>query len=292
MRIDLHTHSNRSDGTDTVPGLIAHAREAGLDVIALTDHDTTDGWAEGRAAAQELGIGFVPGIEISCKLAYTSVHLLAYLPDPAHPGLAAELAEVRASRNGRMPAMVARLNEIGLDITPDDVLAQATGTPSVGRPHVADALIAAGIVADRTEAFDKYLADGRPGHVQRYAVEPARAIELVRDAGGVPVLAHPWGRGSRRVLTPDVIAGLTAYGLGGLEADHQDHGPADRAALRAIAADNGLLVTGSSDHHGLGKSDHELGVNTTAPEQFEALLALAKANAAASGARVAEAFLP
>lgn len=295
MRIDLHTHSNRSDGTDTVPGLIAHAREAGLDAIALTDHDTTDGWAEGRAAAQETGIGFVPGIEISCKLAYTSVHLLAYLPDPTHQGLADELARVRASRNGRMPAVVERLNEIGLDISTNDVLAQATGTPSVGRPHVADALVAAGIVADRTEAFDKYLADGRPGHVQRYAVEPTRAIELVRDAGGVPVIAHPWGRGSRRVLTADVIAGLTAYGLGGLEADHQDHSPADRAALRAIAADNGLIVTGSSDHHGLGKTDHDLGVNTTDPEQFEALLELARtnaANAAASGARPPEALLP
>ena len=292
MRIDLHTHSNRSDGTDTVPGLIAHARAAGLDVLALTDHDTTDGWDEGRVAAEQLGIGFVPGIEISCKLGYTSVHLLAYLPDPAHQGLADELAEIRASRNGRLPAMVARLNAIGLGISTDDVLAQATGTPSVGRPHVADALIAAGIVADRTEAFDKYLADGRPGHVERYAVDPARAIELVRDAGGVPVLAHPWGRGSRRVLTPDVIAGLTTYGLAGLEADHQDHSAQDRVALRAIAADNGLIVTGSSDHHGLGKADHDLGVNTTAPDQFEALLALAKTNAAASGAQPPQALLP
>jgi 3',5'-nucleoside bisphosphate phosphatase len=293
VRIDLHTHSNRSDGTDPVPELVAHARAAGLDVLGLTDHDTADGWVEGRDAAEAEGIGFVPGIEVSCRVGTTSVHLLAYLADPAYPPLAGELARVREGRSGRVPAMIARLNALGIAITVEDVLAEATGTPSIGRPHVADALVVAGAVADRKEAFDRYLAEGRPAHVQRYAIEPGRAIELVRAAGGIPVVAHPWGRGSRQVLTAHMIARLVAdHGLAGLEVDHQDHDAADRAALREIATGLGLIVTGSSDHHGLGKTDHDLGANTTAPDQFEALLAGAKASAAASTASPPEAFLP
>jgi predicted metal-dependent phosphoesterase TrpH len=293
VRIDLHTHSNRSDGTDPVDVLIAHAKRAGLDVIALTDHDTADGWAEGWRAAEDLGIGFVPGIEISCKLNSISVHLLGYLPDPAYPALAAELARVRAGRTGRIPSIVARLNGMGVELTVDEVLAQATGTPSVGRPHVADALVANGTVADRTEAFDRFLADGRPGHVSHYAIEPGRAIELVRAAGGVPVIAHPWGRSSYKVITAETIARLVAdHGLAGIEVEHQDHSPQSRVTLRRIAEDLGIIWTGSSDHHGTGKIDHELGVNTTTPEQFEALLEVAKVNAAASSANGPEAYLP
>jgi predicted metal-dependent phosphoesterase TrpH len=293
VRIDLHTHSNRSDGTDPVPDLVAHARAAGLDVFALTDHDTADGWAEGRVAAEAVGIGFVPGIEISCKAGTTSIHLLGYLVDPSYEPLAAELAHVREGRSGRIPAMVERLNSLGAGITVADVLAQAAGTPSVGRPHVADALVAAGVVADRKEAFDRFLAEGRPAHIERYAIEPGRAIDMVREAGGVPVIAHPWGRGSRLVLTAAEVARLVAeHGLAGLEVDHQDHSPHDRAALREIAVANELIVTGSSDHHGLGKTDHDLGCNTTAPDQFEALLAAAKANAARGTASPPEAFLP
>ena len=293
MRIDLHTHSNRSDGTDPVDVLIAHAKRDGLDVIALTDHDTADGWVEGRAAAERLGIGFVPGIEISCKLRGISVHLLGYLPDPAYGPLAEELKIVRDGRTDRIPSIVARLNGMGVALTVDEVLAQATGTPSVGRPHVADALVANGTVANRSEAFDRFLADGRPGHVSHYAIEPGRAIDLVRAAGGVPVIAHPWGRSSHRVITTDLLARLVAdHGLAGIEVDHQDHSPESRATLRGMATDLGLIYTGSSDHHGVGKVDHDLGVNTTEPEQFERLLDVAKANAAASEANVPEAYLP
>ncbi|HZX01340.1 PHP domain-containing protein [Kribbella sp.] len=294
MRIDLHTHSNRSDGTDPVDVLIRHAQEAGLDVIALTDHDTAAGWAEGRRAAEELGIGFVPGLEISCKLDGISVHLLAYLPDPAYAPLAADLQVVREGRTDRIPTIVARLNGIGVPLTVEEVLAQATGTPSVGRPHVADALVANGTVVNRTEAFDKYLADGRAGHVPHYALEPGRAIDLVREAGGVPVIAHPWGRSSYKVMTEDTLGRLVQdHGLAGIEVDHQDHSPESREALRAIARNLGIVYTGSSDHHGLGKIDHDLGVNSTAPEQLERLLEVAKANAAASAdAAVPEAYLP
>lgn len=293
MRIDLHTHSNRSDGTDPVPVLMTHAQQAGLDVIALTDHDTADGWVEARQAAEELGIGFVPGLEISCKLNGISVHLLAYLPDPSYPPLANELQVIRDGRTDRIPAIVARLNSIGVPLTVEEVLAQATGTPSVGRPHVADALVANGTVANRTEAFDRYLADGRAGHVSHYALEPGHAIDLVREAGGVPVIAHPWGRSSYKVMIEENLARLvTDHGLAGIEIDHQDHSPESRTALRAIAGNLGIIYTGSSDHHGAGKIDHDLGVNTTEPEQLERLLETAKNNAAASGAQVPEAYLP
>nr|WP_202893929.1 PHP domain-containing protein [Kribbella italica] len=289
----MHTHSNRSDGTDPVDVLIAHAQRDGLDVIALTDHDTADGWAEGRRAAEELGIGFVPGIEISCKLRGIAVHLLAYLPDPSYQPLAEELRVIRDGRTDRLPSIVARLNGLGVQLTVDEVLAQATGTPSVGRPHVADALVANGTVANRGEAFDRFLADGRPGHVSHYAIDPGRAIELVRAAGGVPVIAHPWGRSSYKVVTAETIAQLVSdHGLAGIEVDHQDHSPESRATLRGIAEDLGIIWTGSSDHHGLGKVNHELGVNSTDPEQFQRLLEVAKENAAASGARVPEAYLP
>ena len=294
MRIDLHTHSNRSDGTDPVDVLMAHAKRAGLDVIALTDHDTADGWADGRRAAEDLGLGFVPGIEISCKLNGISVHLLGYLLDPSYPELAEELRIVRDGRTDRIPSIVARLNGIGVPLTVDEVLAQATGTPSVGRPHVADALVANGTVANRGEAFDRFLADGKPGHVSHYAIEPGRAIDLVREAGGVPIIAHPWGRSSYKVMTADTIARLVEdHGLAGIEVDHQDHSGDSRTALRGIAQDLGIIYTGSSDHHGDGKIDHDLGVNSTEPEQFERLLEVAKVNAAAaSEAQVPEAYLP
>jgi predicted metal-dependent phosphoesterase TrpH len=273
---------------------MAHAKRAGLDVIALTDHDTADGWADGRRAAEELGIGFVPGLEISCKLNGISVHLLGYLPDPSYPALAEELRIVRDGRTDRIPSIVARLNGLGVPLTVDEVLAQATGTPSVGRPHVADALVANGTVANRGEAFDRFLADGKPGHVSHYAIEPGRAIDLVREAGGVPIIAHPWGRSSYKVMTADTIARLVEdHGLAGIEVEHQDHSDASRTALRGIARDLGIIYTGSSDHHGVGKIDHDLGVNSTEPEQFERLLEAAKINAAAAvDATVPEAYLP
>jgi predicted metal-dependent phosphoesterase TrpH len=293
VRIDLHTHSNHSDGTDPVDVLLAHALQAGLDVLAVTDHDTTDGWLIGRRAAERLGIGFVPGIEISCKLNGISVHLLGYLLDPSHPPLADELSLVRHGRIDRIPSIVARLNTVGIPITVDEVLAQATGTPSVGRPHVADALVANGTVANRAEAFDRYLADGRAGHVPHYTLDAGYAIELVRAAGGVPVIAHPWGRSSYTVLTDDSIVHLVEdHGLAGIEVDHQDHAPESRTALRRIARELDIIATGSSDHHGAGKIDHDLGVNTTEQEQFERLLEVAKANAAASDAQVPAAYVP
>ncbi|CAM3536410.1 PHP domain-containing protein [Nocardioides zeicaulis] len=275
MRIDLHTHSSASDGTDPPAELVREAARAGLDVVALTDHDATSGWDEARAAADEVGITLVPGLEISTHFEHRGVHLLAYLPDPTYPPLAAALDRILAGRTERTPAMVAALREHGIDITEDDVRRESGGSVAAGRPHVADALVRMGVVADRTQAFEELLNPGRPGYRNRYAAELEDVVPLVVAAGGVPVIAHPWGRGGASVLDEDVFASLKELGLAGIEVDHQDHGPDTRRRLRAIAADLDLVVTGSSDHHGLGKVDHDLGVNTTAPDQYERLLSLA-----------------
>ncbi len=263
MKIDLHTHSAVSDGTDTPADLIRAAVGAGLDVVALTDHDTGAGLAEAAATAAELGIEFMPGVEMSTKYAGHSVHLLGYGADLTQPELAAELVRVRSGRTGRLQPVLAKLRELGVPVSEAEVLAQVGESPSVGRPHIADALVAAGHVADRREAFDRFLHDGGPAHVARYATSVEDGIRLLLAAGGVPVLAHPWGRGTREVLSVDVLRELTRVGLAGIEVEHQDH-PGDlRRELRGIAAKLDLLPTGSSDYHGTGKVDHDLGCNTT-----------------------------
>ncbi|EFQ82819.1 PHP domain protein [Aeromicrobium marinum DSM 15272] len=273
MTIDLHTHSNRSDGTDSPTELVEHAAAAGLSVVALTDHDSTAGWDEAQAAADRAGIRLVPGIEVSCRLEHQSIHLLGYAFDPHDEALLAELDRVLAGRDGRLPGIIGRLNDLGIEITQADVAAVSGHAMASGRPHVADALVERGVVADRSEAFERFLKPGRPAYVDRYAAPLATAIELIVAAGGTTVLAHPWSRGSDRVLTADAIAGLVPHGLAGIEVDHNDHDPAAREALRTIATDLDLVVTGSSDYHGTGKSAaFHLGCNTTAPEQLERLL--------------------
>lgn len=275
MRIDLHTHSSASDGTDTPGDLVREAAAAGLDVVALTDHDAMSGWGEAQQAADEAGITLVPGLEISTRFRHRGVHLLGYLPDPTHPPLVSELDRILEGRTARTPAIVAALREHGVDISEDDVRRESGGSVAAGRPHVADALVRLGVVTDRTEAFATLLSPGQPGYVNRYASALEEMIPLVAAAGGVTVVAHPWGRGSRSVLDAEALAGLKDIGLAGIEVDHQDHSAADRVELRALARDLDLVVTGSSDHHGLGKVDHDLGVNTTDPEQYERLLSLA-----------------
>lgn len=274
MKIDLHTHSNTSDGTQTPTELVAAAKAAGLDVVALTDHDTFDGLPEAQRAADEVGVHLVQGMEMSCRHDGHSVHLLAYGVDPHDAALGAELARIREGRTGRLGPVLEKLEQLGVGVSEEQVLAQVGDSPSVGRPHIADALVAAGHVADRTEAFDRFLADGGPAHVPRYAASVEQAIDLVHGAGGAAVLAHPWGRGRKANLPPDFIARLAhEHGLDGIEVDHQDHDQHDRELLRVLAGDNGLVMTGSSDHHGLGKVDHELGCNTTAEDQFTELIA-------------------
>ena len=285
MRIDLHTHSRVSDGTDAPAELVRAAKAQGLDVVALTDHDTADGWSDAVEAAQQVGLELVRGMEISTDLDGHSVHLLAYLPDPAYPPLAAELAKVLAGRSDRLPRMLARLNDLGIPITVDDVVAVSGDAAASGRPHVADALVRMGVVADRGEAFDRYLAWGRPAYLGRYAAPLVATVRAVTAAGGVPVIAHPWGRTTRRRPDAGELAVLVEAGLVGIEVDHQDHSPEIRAELRGLARELDLVVTGSSDYHGTGKVGHPLGVNTTDPEEYTRLIERAAVTGAAARAR-------
>ncbi|CAM3483624.1 PHP domain-containing protein [Nocardioides dubius] len=259
------------------------AARAGLDVVALTDHDTAEGWTEAATAARGLGITLVPGMEISTEYEGRAVHLLAYLPDPGYPPLVEALTRVLAARNARVPAIVERLVAHGVEITVEDVIAGAGDAAAVGRPHVADAMVAKGIVEHRDQAFAQWLSPGRPGHVMRYSADLREMIGLVEAAGGVSVLAHVWGRHLPATLDVPVIAELADLGLGGLEVDHQDHDADARARLREVAVDLDLVITGSSDHHGLGKTDHDLGCNLTDPHQYDRLLDRAAAAAARSG---------
>jgi predicted metal-dependent phosphoesterase TrpH len=289
VRIDLHTHSDRSDGTDSPAELVRHARDRGVDVLALTDHDTTEGWTEAADVAARAGVTLVLGIEVSTRFGGQGVHLLAYLPDPDHPALVTELDRVLDGRNSRLPAILERLRGLGVDIEAADVRRVSGEAAALGRPHVADALIALGVVADRDDAFARFLGPGGPAYVDRYATDLPTMIRTVSDAGGVSVIAHPWAsRHDHRALDEAGISFLQEQGLAGLEVDHQDHSAEVRAELRGIARNLGLVETGSSDYHGVGKSDHDLACNTTEPEQFARLMELADAAAARSGARAPE----
>lgn len=275
MRIDLHTHTAVSDGTDTPEELLAKAREVDLDVIAVTDHDTFDHLPAVRAAARREGLELLEGMEMSCAVDGHSVHLLAYGMDPADAPLSAELARIRKGRGLRLPRILAKLAELGVPVSEAEVLAKVGVAPAIGRPHIADAMVARGHVRDRSEAFELFLADGRPACIGRYNPDVRTGIDLVHAAGGLAVIAHPWGRTSAEVLTPELLASLvTEHGLDGFEVDHGDHGPPgspERVALGRLAAELGVLGTGSSDHHGLGKPELPLGCNLTAPEVYAEL---------------------
>lgn len=274
MRIDLHTHSLASDGTVAPADLMTAASAAGLDVIGLTDHDTTAGWAA-AAAALPTGLTLVRGAEFSTYVtvprSIVSVHLLAYLFDPLDPVIVREQERLRAERLQRGLQMVELMMADGLPITQEQVLAIAAGAP-VGRPHIGRALVESGVVASVDEAFDGYLAGRGSYYVPKLDIELLPAVRMIVAAGGAPVVAHPRGRGEGRALTPELIAELAAAGLVGLEVDHLDHDDADRAELRGIAAELGLVVTGSSDFHGTNKKV-QLGANLTDPAALEVLVA-------------------
>ena len=277
MRADLHSHSTASDGTEAPAAVMARARAAGLDVIALTDHDTVAGHAAAGAALPP-GLTLLPGMELSCRLDGHSVHMLAYLFDPAEPELAAELAAIRDSRLGRARAMVTRLAELGAPVSWEQVSAIAGGGV-VGRPHIARALAAAGVVAAPADAFSpEWIGTGGRAHVTRYAPDPVRAVGLVRAAGGVTVLAHPRGQSRGWAVPDEVIAGLAAAGLAGLEVSHPLQDPATRAALAALAADLGLVASAGSDDHG-ALTGYRIGTETAGQAVYEQL------TGAATGAR-------
>ncbi|WP_427006720.1 PHP domain-containing protein [Pseudarthrobacter sp. H2] len=267
MRIDLHAHSNVSDGTQAPADVIVSAVEAGLDVVALTDHDSTGGWAEASLAAREHGIALVPGMEVSCRTEEgISVHLLSYLHDPAHPGLLEEITKAKDARHTRAERMVALLAE-DYPLTWDDVIHHVAPGATLGRPHIADALVAAGVVGDRSEAFSSILTSRSRYYVQHYAPDPALAVELVRAAGGVPVFAHPVASARGRIVGEKTYREMIDAGLAGLEIYHRDNPEEGREFLRGLARRHGLLVTGSSDYHGAGKPNL-LGENLTSPEVF------------------------
>ncbi|MER5738648.1 MULTISPECIES: PHP domain-containing protein [unclassified Streptomyces] len=266
MRIDLHSHSTASDGTDTPAELVRNAAAAGLDVVALTDHDTTRGHAEAIAAAPE-GLTVVPGAELSCRLDGIGLHMLAYLFDPEEPALLAERELVRDDRVPRARAMVDKLRLLGVPVTWEQV-ARIAGDGSVGRPHVAEALVELGVVPDVSGAFTtEWIADGGRAHVEKHELDPADAIRLVKAAGGVTVFAHPAAVKRGQVVPESAIAALAEAGLDGIEVDHMDHDEPTRARLRGLAKELGLLVTGSSDYHGSRKTCR-LGEYTTDPEIY------------------------
>ena len=272
MRIDMHVHSSASDGTDRPAEVMRRAHAAGVDVVALTDHDTTAGLGE-AARALPAGLTLVPGIELSCFVGSHSVHLLGYLFDTGDPDLVAECAKIRESRVERARGMVARLRGLGVPVTWQQVTEIADGG-TVGRPHVARAMIAVGAISRFNEAFTtRWIAPGGRAYIGRYGPAPARAIDLVRAAGGVAAVAHPRaGRGGP--LSMELLAELAANGLAGIEVDHPDHNQAERAQLRREASELDLLVLGSSDDHG-SLTGHRIGRETTSPGVYEHVLALA-----------------
>ncbi|KGN39406.1 PHP domain-containing protein [Knoellia subterranea] len=270
MKIDLHAHSSASDGTQSAADLVAQAKAAGLGMVALTDHDTTAGWQEATDAAMTVGIRLVRGIEISCSRAHRSIHLLGYLPDPDDPRLAIELARARDSRVTRMDRMIQRMADDGIPVTVEEVRAQVAPGATLGRPHLADALVAKGVVATRDEAFRELLHDGSKYYVGHYAPDPVTAIRIVRSAGGVPVLAHPFAMRMAPV-TDEMIEEFADAGLAGLEAHHRDHEPEEVERAVRLAGQHDLVVTGSSDYHGTGKLNR-LGENTTKPREWARLL--------------------
>ena len=278
-RIDLHTHSTASDGTDTPSQLVAAAVAAGLDVVAITDHDTTSGWAE-AADALPAGMRLVRGAEFSCVSptgrgdADVSVHLLGYQFDPAHPAIVAEQSRLRIERVERLRRMIGKMAADNYPVDVDTVFALLPEGASAGRPHLARALVAAGVVGSVSEAFAELLHNDSPYYVPKVDTPVRRAVEMVRAAGGVAVFAHPLARRRGRVVEPSVIAELAADGLAGVEVDHPDHSPEDRALLRALAADTGLVVTGSSDYHGTNKPT-PIGAETTSHDALDELLSRA-----------------
>ncbi|PFG40588.1 hypothetical protein ATJ97_3118 [Georgenia soli] len=266
-RIDPHTHSDASDGTDSPSDLLRAAARARLDVVGLTDHDTVRGWEEAASAVGETGVALLRGAEVSCQHRGISVHLLAYLHDPAEPRLAEEMERSRRSRLDRAETMVDRIAE-DYPITWELVRAQAAEGATIGRPHIADALVAAGVVPDRSTSFETLLSVRGPYYVPYHAPDAVETVEMVRAAGGVPVMAHPRAGVRGRVVTDAVIEAMTDAGLFALEIDHRDHTPAAVAELEALAARLGLERTGSSDYHGDGKPN-VLGERTTAPAVLE-----------------------
>ena len=282
MRVDLHVHSNNSDGAFPPAEVARIARDAGLDAIALTDHDSTAGIDVARAAGESLGLRVIPGIEISAVYLGSSVHILAYFLDTTHPRLVEELETIRDDRVWRAKGMIAKLNDLGVPVTFEQVREIAKGE-SIVRPHVAQAMVDLGVIESTVDAFTPdWILEGGRAYVEKKALTPESAVTLIGEAGGVAVIAHPVWHPKTPEGQEELIDILVPLGLAGVEVDHPDHDPETRARFRALAHRKGLLTTGSSDYHG---NDHggRIGENTTAPDVVDALEAMARDRAAASG---------
>jgi predicted metal-dependent phosphoesterase TrpH len=250
MLCDLHMHSTCSDGSLSVPELVQAVHAADVSAFALTDHDTVAGLAQATDVAQALGLKLIPGVELSTRLDQLELHILGYGFDPAHPLLTAKLQEQREARHGRIPALVAKLNELGLPITVEDVYRIAQGA-NPGRPHVAKALVERGFVRDTEDAFRRYLSDSGPANVKKRVPMPQEAIAWIHAAGGKAVWAHPLARAIQRPGGLEQLAReLRDQGLDGLEEVHPAQDPNARRRLRRIAREVGLKLTGGSDFHG------------------------------------------
>jgi len=268
--IDLHTHTTFSDGTDTPTQLINKALAAGITTIALTDHDSISGWQEATTALRP-GICLVPGAEVSCQtLDGISVHILGFLFDSSNTELIDTLEKTRENRFGRMEKIIAKINEAGIEISMSEVLEQLSAGATLGRPHLADALIKKGVVASREEAFTQMLHNHSKYYVSHYSPTPEAVIKLIKDAGGVSVIAHPMASHRGRTISLDTFGSLIQAGLDGIEVDHRDHSAEEKTQLISLAKESKLVMTGASDYHGNGKLNL-LGEYTTEPVQWQKL---------------------
>jgi predicted metal-dependent phosphoesterase TrpH len=274
--IDLHTHTNFSDGTDTPAQLINKAMANGITTLAITDHDSIGGWEEAKMALRP-GLSLVLGAEISCQTVDgISVHILGLLFDPNFNQLMQTLEQTRENRYSRMERIIKRINEAGIEITMSDVLEQLSDGATLGRPHLADALVKKGVVKNRDEAFTQMLHNNSKYYIPHYSPLPEEAIKLIKQAGGVAVIAHPMASHRGRVISSQTFGSIINSGLDGIEVDHRDHTPDEKKELMNLAIEFDLAITGSSDYHGNGKLN-VLGEYTTKNDQWEKLES--KANA-------------
>jgi 3',5'-nucleoside bisphosphate phosphatase len=273
--IDLHTHTDRSDGTFAPAELVRLASHRGLDVVAVTDHDTTEGLTEALAAGLEAGVEVVPGVELSAEHEATSIHVLCYWMDVANAALQEELSRLRDERFRRGERMVDKLRELGLPVDFERVREIARGG-NIVRPHIAQAMVEAGLVETEKDAFDRWIGDGRPAHVPKHALDPLDALALIRGAGGLCVLAHPGMWGEESSVPEVLIAAMAGAGMVGLEVDHTDHDPEEREHWRTLADRLRLIATGGSDCHGTRYDPIRLGTALCDPASFAALRELAR----------------
>jgi len=256
---DLHMHSTVSDGTLGVAELVAAVHAAGVSAFALTDHDSLEGLPQARRSADELGMRTLSGVEISTRARDVEHHILGYGFDPQHAGLCEMLETLQLRRRERLPAIVERLDELGVALDPDSVR-RIAGDSNPGRPHVARALVEAGHCRDIDDAFERYLGDGRPAHIRKPVPSAAAAIAMLHEAGGVAVWAHPCVKPiTRPGGLAQVVSELVRAGLDGLEVIHPSHGASEQRRLRRLAREHGLLTTGGSDFHGSRGSGQRLG---------------------------------